>query len=57
VHGLLQQFATLLDPRLRPPPAADGIWLVRPDGYVACVAGSENPGTIADFFTSRVGGT
>jgi 2-polyprenyl-6-methoxyphenol hydroxylase-like FAD-dependent oxidoreductase len=56
VHGLLQQFATLLDPRLRPPPAADGIWLVRPDGYVACVAGSENPGTIADFFTRRVGG-
>jgi 2-polyprenyl-6-methoxyphenol hydroxylase-like FAD-dependent oxidoreductase len=55
VRGLLQQLGTLLDPHLHPPPAADGIWLVRPDGYVACVAGRDDPGTIGDFLKSRVG--
>jgi hypothetical protein len=28
----------LLDPRLRAPPGDDGLWLVRPDGYVAMSA-------------------
>ena len=34
--GLLTKFARLLDPDLRPPVRAGGLWLVRPDGYVAC---------------------
>ncbi len=36
--GLLRDHAGILDPALRPPPAAGGMWLVRPDGYVGCVA-------------------
>ena len=34
---LLRQFEGLLDPDIRPP-TEGGIWLVRPDGYVACSA-------------------
>ena len=40
-HGfdtLRQQYGTLLEPAPRPAPDPDGIWLVRPDGYVATVA-------------------
>ena len=33
---LLEKFAGLLDPDIRPPFHEGGIWLVRPDGYVAC---------------------
>ncbi len=33
----LQDFAELLEPELRPAPAASCMWLVRPDGYVAAV--------------------
>jgi 2-polyprenyl-6-methoxyphenol hydroxylase-like FAD-dependent oxidoreductase len=36
VTDLLTQHATLLDPVVRPPLHSDGIWLVRPDGYLAC---------------------
>jgi hypothetical protein len=34
--GLLTRFAGLLDPDIRSPVRADGLWLVWPDGYVAC---------------------
>jgi 2-polyprenyl-6-methoxyphenol hydroxylase-like FAD-dependent oxidoreductase len=33
---LVRKFDGLLDPDIRPPFHDDGIWLVRPDGYVAC---------------------
>ena len=33
---LLTRFAGLLDPDIRPPVRAGGLWLVRPDGHVAC---------------------
>jgi 2-polyprenyl-6-methoxyphenol hydroxylase-like FAD-dependent oxidoreductase len=33
---LLKRFERLLDPDVRPPFGDGGIWLVRPDGYVAC---------------------
>jgi hypothetical protein len=33
---LLKTFEGLLDPDIRPPFRNGGIWLVRPDGYVAC---------------------
>jgi 2-polyprenyl-6-methoxyphenol hydroxylase-like FAD-dependent oxidoreductase len=34
--GLMRRFEGLLDPDIRPPLRESGIWLVRPDGYVAC---------------------
>jgi hypothetical protein len=37
-RALMQRYTPLLEPALRPPPDAAGIWLVRPDGYVAAVA-------------------
>ena len=38
VAQLLQQHPNLLDPLVRPPLHAGGMWLVRPDGYVACAS-------------------
>jgi hypothetical protein len=38
----------LLDPDIRPPVHADGLWLVRPDGYVAC--SSNDTEVIAHYF-------
>jgi 2-polyprenyl-6-methoxyphenol hydroxylase-like FAD-dependent oxidoreductase len=38
MHGLLDAHASLLEPELRAPPDENGLWLVRPDGYVAAVA-------------------
>lgn len=35
---LLHDFAHMLEPSLRPPLGEHGLWLVRPDGYVACAA-------------------
>ena len=49
--GLLTKFSDLLDPVVRPPLDGDGIWLVRPDGYVACVARNDNIKVIADYLT------
>ena len=37
---LLQRFYGLLAPAIRPGFGADGLWLVRPDGYVACCSKS-----------------
>lgn len=39
VVGLAEQFPALLDPTIRPPLGQEGLWLVRPDGYLACSAG------------------
>jgi hypothetical protein len=33
---LVRRFPELLDQNVRPPFRDDGIWLVRPDGYLAC---------------------
>jgi 2-polyprenyl-6-methoxyphenol hydroxylase-like FAD-dependent oxidoreductase len=38
VAALIQQYSALLDPLVRPPLRASGMWLVRPDGYVACAS-------------------
>ncbi len=38
VAGLIQQYTGLLEPLVRPALAAAGMWLVRPDGYVACAS-------------------
>ncbi|OWK35031.1 FAD-dependent monooxygenase [Fimbriiglobus ruber] len=49
VTELIKEFAELLDPDLRPPLHTGGMWLVRPDGYVACVARSGDTKAIADY--------
>jgi 2-polyprenyl-6-methoxyphenol hydroxylase-like FAD-dependent oxidoreductase len=36
--GLLERYIRLLEPTLRPPYHPGGLWLVRPDGYVALAA-------------------
>jgi hypothetical protein len=36
--ALAARFPALVDPQVRPPLAEGGIWLVRPDGYVAATA-------------------
>jgi 2-polyprenyl-6-methoxyphenol hydroxylase-like FAD-dependent oxidoreductase len=38
VTDLVARFNTLLDPEIRTPFRPGGIWLVRPDGYLACSA-------------------
>jgi 2-polyprenyl-6-methoxyphenol hydroxylase-like FAD-dependent oxidoreductase len=39
--NLLQRFKGLLHPGVRLPLSGNGIWLVRPDGYVACSSADE----------------
>jgi hypothetical protein len=47
VHALLAAHPALLAPTLLPPLEPGAIWLVRPDGYVACVA--RDPAPIRDY--------
>jgi 2-polyprenyl-6-methoxyphenol hydroxylase-like FAD-dependent oxidoreductase len=53
VANLLQRFNGVLEPELRTPFSRDGIWLVRPDGYVACSA--HDAGVIAEYLDGVVG--
>jgi len=46
---LLSDFEDILEPGVRAPPRAGGMWLVRPDGYTACVAKAGNLRTLADY--------
>jgi hypothetical protein len=45
--ALLEKYQGLLDPDLRPPFSDDGLWVVRPDGYVAC--SSRDPSVVAEY--------
>ncbi|MGD9509226.1 MAG: FAD-dependent monooxygenase [Geminicoccaceae bacterium] len=47
-QAILQQYASLLEPVLRAPADESGVWLVRPDGYVAAVAPSSDWAAIHD---------
>lgn len=49
VSDLLQEFGDLIEPTARPPLQEGGAWLVRPDGYVACVVASSDIRAIADY--------
>jgi hypothetical protein len=45
-EDLIRTHPDLLEPRPRPPFAPDGLWLARPDGYVAAAARSGDGATI-----------
>jgi 2-polyprenyl-6-methoxyphenol hydroxylase-like FAD-dependent oxidoreductase len=45
------RFPALLDPQARPPLAEDGIWLVRPDGYVAMTASADGWSIVEEYLT------
>jgi hypothetical protein len=45
--ALVTRFDTLLDPVLGAPLGSEGLWLCRPDGYLAC--SSNSPADIADY--------
>jgi 2-polyprenyl-6-methoxyphenol hydroxylase-like FAD-dependent oxidoreductase len=47
--GLLRDHAMLLEPALRPPLDPGAMWLVRPDGYTACVAKHGDASPIAAY--------
>jgi hypothetical protein len=49
---LIRRFDGLLDPELRPAIQDGALWLVRPDGYVAC--SSRDPGVVAGYLDSIV---
>jgi 2-polyprenyl-6-methoxyphenol hydroxylase-like FAD-dependent oxidoreductase len=50
--ALIAQFKGLLDAQVRAPLAKEGIWLVRPDGYVACSA--HEPAVISKYLSNLV---
>ena len=52
VRWLSSAHPDLLDPLVRKPPSGGALWLVRPDGYVACVAAVGDEKTIADYLRS-----
>ena len=47
-RAILNAHEAMLEPELRAPPDAGGLWLVRPDGYVAAVAPVGDVGAIAE---------
>src|ERR1700761_6231309 len=50
--ALIAQFKGLLDAQVRTPLSEEGIWLVRPDGYVAC--SSHEPAAISKYLSNLV---
>jgi 2-polyprenyl-6-methoxyphenol hydroxylase-like FAD-dependent oxidoreductase len=57
VSHLVKKFPELLDPVVRPPFHANGIWLVRPDGYTACAEKNGEDRVIADYLQGMAGGS
>jgi 2-polyprenyl-6-methoxyphenol hydroxylase-like FAD-dependent oxidoreductase len=54
VSRLIERFSTVLDPELRSPFREDGLWLVRPDGYVACAAATGDESAIARYLAEQL---
>jgi 2-polyprenyl-6-methoxyphenol hydroxylase-like FAD-dependent oxidoreductase len=57
VAQLIADYAALLDPLPRPPLAEGGLWLVRPDGYIACTAKNADVETIASYLRTVSAGS
>ena len=53
---LIARHRDLLEPKIRAPFAENGIWLVRPDGYVAMVAGPGGWADVEDYLHRVVAG-
>ena len=51
VSRLLHDHRDLLEPAVRPPLHDGGVWLVRPDGYVACVARQDDTRAVGDYLS------
>jgi 2-polyprenyl-6-methoxyphenol hydroxylase-like FAD-dependent oxidoreductase len=49
---LAARFPALVDPNARPPLTEDGIWLVRPDGYVAVTASADGWSVIDEYLAA-----
>jgi 2-polyprenyl-6-methoxyphenol hydroxylase-like FAD-dependent oxidoreductase len=49
VLALLAGYPALLEPELRAPFENSGLWVVRPDGYTACVASAGNAQAVAHY--------
>ena len=52
--GLLEKYADILERTVRQPFNADGLWLIRPDGYVALSAASDNWQAVEAYLASVV---
>jgi FAD binding domain len=52
--ALMEQFSPLLDQNLRPPIRQQALWLIRPDGYVACAAAIGEEHVIARYLTGQL---
>jgi len=51
---ILRDESHLLEEQIRPPFASGGVWLVRPDGYVALTTGQDGWDVIAAYL-DRIG--
>jgi 2-polyprenyl-6-methoxyphenol hydroxylase-like FAD-dependent oxidoreductase len=47
--AVLNEFAEILEPKLRQPYDSEGLWLVRPDGYVALRARGGDPRAVMRY--------
>jgi 2-polyprenyl-6-methoxyphenol hydroxylase-like FAD-dependent oxidoreductase len=52
VSGLTESYSDLLESSVLPPPDGSGVWLVRPDGYVACAVAARDIQPIADYLAA-----
>jgi FAD binding domain len=55
VAGVLSSFPKLLNAALGPPPDANGVWLIRPDGYVAATAPAADLTAVSDVLRRMSG--
>ena len=51
VEGLLASYPKLLNDALARPPDANGVWLIRPDGYVAATAPAADLSAVSDVLS------
>jgi hypothetical protein len=52
--GLLEKYADIVETSVRQPINADGLWLVRPDGYVALSAATDNWQAVEAYLASVI---